>query len=87
MFLRADKNIFQQFQQQKKSEIRIAKEKWLTAQCDEIEQLKAKYDSFNMHKKIKQTPGNYKTRCSNILMNKKSNNLNNAIEKLREWRR
>lgn len=34
-----------------RSEIRAAKEEWLSRKCSEIEELDRKYDSRNMHKK------------------------------------
>lgn len=60
---------YNEIQTEIRNKIRKAKEEWLTGQCEEIEKLEAKHDSFNMHKKIKQITGNYKKQNTSILMN------------------
>ncbi|XP_044750612.1 uncharacterized protein LOC123310952 [Coccinella septempunctata] len=41
---------------------REAKEKWMSAKCQEIEQLQERYDHFNVHKKIKEMTGKRRKR-------------------------
>lgn len=42
---------YKQIQKEIKKEIRIAKEDFYKRKCEEIEQLQAKHDIFNVHKK------------------------------------
>lgn len=42
----------------------------MSGQCEKIERLEAKHDSFNMYKKIKQITGNHKKQNANIFMNR-----------------
>lgn len=48
-------------------QIKVAKEKWWREKCEEIEELDAKFDSFNMHKKIKEMTGMKGKKQPNIL--------------------
>jgi hypothetical protein len=48
-----------------------AKEKWWTEKCAEIEELQAKHDSFNLHKKVKEVAGRYQKHHTNTLKDAK----------------
>lgn len=48
-----DKTKYNDINRQIRKEIRMAKEVWLKAQCEEIELLEQKYETFNMHKRVK----------------------------------
>lgn len=38
-------------------EIKVANKKWMEEQCQKIEALVWKYESFNLHKKVKEPAG------------------------------
>lgn len=77
---------YKQIQRTIRRKIREAKEKWMTDRCAEIEELDKKYDTFNLHKRIKEVTGNYKTRKSNILLNDDGKIQLNIEEKLQTWK-
>lgn len=52
----------------------MANEDWIKSQCQEIEALEKKHDSFNMHKKVKEAAGIFK-----VTNNGKLHNKNNQI--------
>lgn len=52
-----------------RTKIRKAKEDYYKQKCEEIEELQAKHDSFNIHKKIKELAGTSKQKQLNILYN------------------
>lgn len=54
-----------------KIEIRQAKEKELKLKCDEIEELRPKYDSFNVRRKVREVIRNNKVRTINSQVDNK----------------
>ena len=68
-----------------KNKIRMAKENWLNEQCREIENLEAKYDTFNMHKKIKEAAGIYRTRQTGILLDSEDKIILDVNDKVEQW--
>jgi len=74
-------NIHRQIQ----NKIREAKQRKLNEDCDEIEALQKKYDSFNMHKKIKQTAGAYKIKKASRLVDTQGNVVIDKHEKIKVW--
>lgn len=69
-----------------RSEIRAAKEEWLSRKCSEIEELDRKYDSRNMHKKIKEMCGSYKNRPINNLWDENGKILCSLEDRLAHWK-
>ena len=75
-------------------EIRKVKEIWMKNQCVEIENLERKHDSYNLHKKVKEAAGMYKSNTmrrwhdenDKIIVDKelKINTWRNYIEQLYE---
>ncbi|CAG9841161.1 unnamed protein product [Diabrotica balteata] len=68
-----------------RKKIREAKERWLSDRCKEIEDLDKKYDSFNLHKKIKKMTGSRKRTKTNILKNDKGDIITDMKERLCHW--
>lgn len=60
--LKGNKEKYKRVQAQIRAKIREAKEKEATDRCAEIETLQARYDNFNVHKKIKEMTGSFKKR-------------------------
>lgn len=54
-----DTTKYKQIDKEIKGSIRKAKSRWLEERCSEIEALENKYDSFNLHKKVKEAAGMY----------------------------
>lgn len=52
-----------------RKQIRTAKEREIQEKCNEIENLQLKYDSFNVHRKVKEVTGKYRTGTRNRLVN------------------
>lgn len=85
-FKNKDEVMYHTLQRNIRSKIRQAKEEWLTIECKEIETLEAKHDSFNVHKKVKQAAGVYRSRGGGILTDGDGNILLSTVEKLNEWK-
>lgn len=68
-----------------KQKIRLAKEKWMAERCTEIEELEKKYDSFNLHKKVKEVTGNTKVRQASILKDDQDRIIVDLKAKLNLW--
>lgn len=65
--------------------IKEAKELWMADKCLEIEELAAKYDSHNMHKKIKEIVGNRKTKMQTTLRDEDGTIAVSTEDKLKLW--
>lgn len=65
--------------------IKDAKEKKLQEDCQEIEALQEKYDSFNMYKKVKETAGLIKPRTICKLTDKQGNLVIDKQDKIKVW--
>lgn len=52
-----------------RKQIRAAKEKEIQQKCTEIEYLQSKYDSFNVHRKVKEVTGRYRSKTGKRLVN------------------
>lgn len=82
---RKNKSNFHKYKELK-SKIKLAKEEWIRKNCEEIEEYERKYDSFNMHKKIKEMAGMKRYRQLNVLED--CGKLITDIEQqLEEWTR
>lgn len=60
---------YRHLQKEIKKEIKQAKEKWMSEKCAEMEDIMAKHDLFNMHKKVKEISGIFKKRVPPVLVN------------------
>lgn len=68
-----------------RTKIREAKEQWMVQKCKEIEDLQAKHDLFNVHKKIKEL-GNKNRKHHTTFLRDKNNRIVIGIEdKLKQW--
>lgn len=76
---------YKEVQKAIRRKIREAKEKWLSEKCIEIEELDKKYDSFNLHRKIKEMTGHRKSTHSHILKDSEGNIIGDTKEKIKEW--
>lgn len=68
LFKNINQEKYTQLHHKIRSKIKQAKQEWLSNQCSEIEDLEAKHDSFNMHKKVKEAAGLYKRRSTGTLI-------------------
>ncbi|KAI5746142.1 hypothetical protein M8J77_000312 [Diaphorina citri] len=68
-----------------KKKIKEAKEKKLLEECLEIERYERMYDSFNLHKKIKEVTGTHKKKQIGILKNNNGDSITNAEDKIKHW--
>ena len=67
--------------------IKEAKEEYLAAQCEEIEELEKKYDSFHMHKKIKEMAGcNRVNTARNSIKDTNGRIITDVGDKLKMWK-
>uniref|UniRef100_A0A8D8M2B6 Craniofacial development protein 2 n=1 Tax=Cacopsylla melanoneura TaxID=428564 RepID=A0A8D8M2B6_9HEMI len=68
-----------------KKKIKEAKEKRWSEECSEIERYDRMYDSFNLHKKIKELTGTQKKKQSGILKNNDGEVITNVQDKIKHW--
>lgn len=69
-----------------KREIRKAKGIWMKNQCTEIENLERKHDSYNLHKKVKEAAGMYKSNTMGRLHDENDKIIVDKEEKMTTWR-
>lgn len=70
-----------------RTKIREAKERWLSDKCREIEQCEKKYDSYNMHKKIKElTRKQGFNKTSNSIMDSSGNLISDPADIMKTWK-
>ena len=67
--------------------IREAKERWLSEKCEEIEDLQKKYDSFNVHKKVKEFTGRYRKKAAAVLRDENNDIIVDTEAKLSGWKK
>ena len=82
----SDENRYRQLHNLVKRKIKEAKEMWLAENCSEIEQFERQYDMFNLHKKIKETAGIYRSRNGGIITDNNGVALLGVDEKVKRWR-
>lgn len=68
-----------------RKEIREAKEKYMTDRCNKIEALQPNYDTFNLHKKVKELTGLGKKRQCDLLKDKDGNIILDPKLKIKRW--
>lgn len=81
-----DASKYKETQRKIRQQIRTAKENWTKTQCEEIETLERKHDLFNMHKKIRETAGTYKTNTTGRLHNTDDKIIINKAERMDIWK-
>ncbi|CAH0713444.1 unnamed protein product, partial [Brenthis ino] len=64
-----------------------AEEKWMVDQCIAIEEFEARYDYFNVHRKVREITGTFKTRNMNcnVLLDDQGNPAKTIEDKLNTW--
>ncbi|XP_030747669.1 uncharacterized protein LOC115876118 [Sitophilus oryzae] len=65
---------------------REEKEIWMSTKCQEIEQLQAKYDTFNVHKKVKEFTHRHRKHQETILRNDNNEIILGVKAKLVRWK-
>uniref|UniRef100_A0A6P7GR14 Uncharacterized protein LOC114341874 isoform X1 n=1 Tax=Diabrotica virgifera virgifera TaxID=50390 RepID=A0A6P7GR14_DIAVI len=80
-----DKIMYNTIQRQIRTEIRKSKENWLKSQCEEIESLEQKHDTFNMHKKVKQAAGLQKSNTASKLRDQQGNIITDRNQEICIW--
>lgn len=68
-----------------RNKCREAKEFWLSEKCKEIEALQEKYDTFNVHKKVKGMTGRNRKRQSLILRDSNNKIIIGIEAKIKRW--
>ncbi|CAG9772519.1 unnamed protein product [Ceutorhynchus assimilis] len=76
---------YKKLQSKIRIKIREAKETYFSERYNEIEELRNRYDNFNLHKKVKELAGFEKKKNSNILLDKEGNIIMETEKKLRRW--
>lgn len=69
-----------------RKKIRETKAKFLDEECKEIEQLQAKHDTFNLHKKVKEAAGTYRKQHTGNLCDSDGQIIFDPVEKLKSWK-
>lgn len=82
-----DPGRYRDIQRQIRREIRQAKETWAQEKCLEIEDLERRHDSFNMHRKIKEVTGIYKTRMTGRLLDGNGNIIIDKVQRINTWKK
>ncbi|KAH1025011.1 hypothetical protein HUJ05_009825 [Dendroctonus ponderosae] len=80
-----DKDQYNQVNILIKNKICKAKQHWLEDKCTEIEELATKYDSFNMHKRMKELSGGNNRKQASILKDQQEDIVVDIKEKLKIW--
>ncbi|XP_072400639.1 uncharacterized protein [Diabrotica undecimpunctata] len=75
---------YKQINTEIKRKIRDAKKQWLLDKCKDIENLESKYDSFYLHKKVKEIINN-RNRKKTVLTGQQGNMIMETEEKLKHW--
>lgn len=81
-----NKQRYNEIHREIRRKLRQAKEVQLNKKCDEIKRLQKLHDSFNVHKKIKDITGDYKSKQSYILIDNNGNIIQDVEEKLSTWK-
>lgn len=68
-----------------RNKCREAKELWFSKKCKEIEALQEKYDTFNLHKKVKEITGKHRKQQSTILRSANNEIILGVEAKLQRW--
>lgn len=77
---------YKEIHKQIRTEIRAAKETYYRKKCQEIEELQAKYDIFNVHKKVKELANIQNRKHPNVLQNANGEIITDLEEKLKTWK-
>lgn len=80
-----NKQLYKEIQRTIDTKIKEAKEDWINEMCDEIEELDNKHDTFNLHKKLKETSYNNKKRNIPILTDNKGRIIIGKNEQMQIW--
>lgn len=78
---------YKRIQSQVRRKIREAKEKEHKEKCQEIEYYQSRYNSFNIHKKVKEITGKYKKNNCGKLMDEEGNLMMSTEEKKNTWKK
>lgn len=84
---RADHNGYEHIQGLIKAnnKIKMAKNKWLKRECEEIEKLQVLHDDFNLHKKLKKIAGIHRGKNFSLIINEKNEMVRDIQEKKIIW--
>lgn len=78
--------VYKQINKIIRKKCREAKENWMAAKCQEIEQLQVKYDTFNVHKKVKEMTGRHRKRQETVLRDNNNEIILGKENKLARWK-
>lgn len=84
--LKGAKTDYRNLQRIIQQKIRWAKQEWIERQCAEIEELEKKYDTFNIHKKIRETTGMNNFNISGKIQDSKGNIIVDRLGKTKIWK-
>lgn len=77
---------YKEIQRILRTKIRKAKEDHYKRKCEEIEELQAKHDNFNIHKKVKEMAGTSRQKRLNILYDNNGKIITEVEQKLDMWK-
>uniref|UniRef100_A0A8D8S118 Craniofacial development protein 2 n=1 Tax=Cacopsylla melanoneura TaxID=428564 RepID=A0A8D8S118_9HEMI len=80
-------NEYKRIQSQIRTKIREAKESELKEKCQEIEFYQDRYDSFNVHKKVREVTGKYKKSNCGKLIDEGGNLMIGTEERKNTWKK
>lgn len=69
-----------------RNKIREAKDREAVEKCEEIETLQKKYDSYNLHRKVKELTGNFKNKQAGILTDSEGRIIVDKHNKINTWK-
>lgn len=78
-------NTYKRINQEIENKIKLAKEKWLQENCEEIERLEAMHDDLNLHRKIKMMTGTMKKKNNINITNEHNKLILDIEEKKQTW--
>lgn len=78
---------YKRIQSQIRRKIREAKEKEHKEKCQEIEFYQSRYDSFNVHKKVREVTGKHKKNNCGKLMDEEGNLTTSTEERKNTWKK
>lgn len=83
---KANPTLYAELNKRIRRKCRDAKEQWMSEKCSEIETLQEKYDTFNLHKKVKEMANCNKKRPTAILRDQNNDIILGVENKLQRWR-
>ena len=82
-----NQNEYRRLQNAIRREIRVAKNRWLKEQCEELERLQERHDDYNLHRKLKEVAGIYRKVTFSNIQDEQEQMAHDIGEKKAIWER